>query len=301
MTPQDKPPQDNAKLLKRASYASVITVAILIVVKLAAWLATGSVGILASLVDSLMDIAASAVNLLAIRYSLTPADSEHRFGHGKAEPLAGLAQAGFICGSALFLVFHSVDRLRNPTALENIDIGLAVMLFATLMTGALIIYQRYVIQQTQSNIIKADSLHFTADILTNISIMIALLLSGFGMVWIDGAIAIVVAVYIFYSAVGIGYSSFQQLMDHELPDEMKADIVAIALKNPNVSGVHDLRTRQSGQAKFIQLHLEMDGELPLIKSHAIADNVEDAICKHFPDAEVIVHQDPASLVENQKT
>ncbi len=287
--------QEKNQLLKRATYASVITALILIIVKLAAWLMTGSVSILASLVDSLMDSAASFINLLAVRYSLMPADSEHRFGHGKAEPLAGLAQAGFICGSAVFLVFHSIDRLRNPSALENLDIGLAVMVFATLLTVALVFYQRYVIKHTNSGAIKADSLHYTADILTNITIIIALLISSYGTQWIDGLIAILVAIYIFYSAISIGYESFQQLMDHELPEEMKNDVLEIANSHPDVSGVHELRTRQSGQVKFIQLHLEMDGNLPLIRSHAIADTVEEAICKRFPDAEVIVHQDPASL------
>jgi ferrous-iron efflux pump FieF len=288
---------EKKRLLKRATLASLATVCILIVVKLAAWLVTGSVSILASLVDSLMDSAASFVNLLAVRYSIMPADSEHRFGHGKAEPLAGLIQAGFICGSALFLVFHAIDRLRHPSPLESLEVGLAVMLFATVLTGALVFFQRYVIKHTQSTAIKADSLHYQADLLTNVTIMIALVLSNYGMGWADGIFAIGVAVYIFHSAISIGHTSFQQLMDRELPDDVKQQILDVALANPNVRGVHDFRSRQSGQIKFIQLHIEMDDDLRLVESHAIADEVEAAICEAFPDSEVIVHQDPVSLIE----
>lgn len=290
--------EDNARKMKLATYASVSTACVLITVKFAAWLLTGSVSILASLIDSLMDSLASIINLMAVRYSLTPADGDHRFGHGKAEPLAGLAQAGFICGSAVFLVFHAIDRLRYPTPLRDLDIGIAVMIFATLATGALLAYQYHVIKHTGSTAIRADALHYATDMLTNISIILALVLSTFGWDWADTVFAIGIAIYIFYSAISIGHDAFQQLMDRELDDEIKEQILALALSNPDVQGVHDFRTRQSGQAKFIQLHLELDDTLLLTQSHAIADVVENAICNLIPGAEVIVHQDPASLVEH---
>lgn len=292
--------ENNHQKLKMATYASTSTACILIAVKLAAWLLTGSISILASLIDSLMDSLASIINLLAVRYSLTPADGDHRFGHGKAEPLAGLAQAGFICGSAVFLIFHAIDRLRYPTPLRDIDIGIAVMVFATLATAALLAYQYHVIKHTQSTAIRADALHYATDMLTNISIILALILATFGWDWADTVFAIGIAIYIFYSAINIGNEAFQQLMDHELDDGIKKQILQLALENPDVQGVHDFRTRQSGQSKFIQLHLELDDKLLLIQSHAIADAVEQAICELIPGAEVIVHQDPASLVENEQ-
>ncbi len=288
---------NNPQLLKLATYASVLTATILIVVKLAAWLVTGSVSILASLIDSLMDSVASTVNLLAVHYSLTPADGDHRFGHGKAEPLAGLVQAGFICGSALFLVFHAIDRLRFPSPLRELDIGISVMVFSIALTVFLLLFQYHVIKRTQSTAIRADALHYGTDLLTNVAIIIALLLSTYGWAWIDAAFAIGIAVYIFYSAISIGHDAFQQLMDRELDEEVKEQIIAVSVANPQVHGVHDLRTRQSGQIKFIQLHLELDDNLRLTQAHTIADEVEAAICDLLPGAEVIVHQDPASLME----
>jgi len=289
---------DKAKQLRIATYASVATALLLVGMKLVAWLMTGSVSILASLVDSLMDSAASALNLLAVRYSLVPADKEHRFGHGKAEPLAGLAQAAFIGGSAVFLILHAVERLRYPRALEDVKIGLAVMVVSIVLTALLLLIQRRAIRRTRSTAIRADALHYATDLLTNLSVIIALLLSDYGWVWADSAMAISVAAYIFYSAGRIGYEAIQHLMDRELGAEVQQEILAIARRVPEVRGVHDLRTRQSGQAKFVQLHVELDGDLDLHRAHAIADRIEREIEVLLPDAEVIIHQDPAGVVEH---
>jgi ferrous-iron efflux pump FieF len=290
MTPLSE--QQNHRLLRLATYASVFTACLLIVIKLVATMHTGSVSILASLVDSLMDSLASIINLLAVRYALMPPDQDHRFGHGKAEPLAGMAQAGFICASAFFLVFHAIDRLLNPQPLSDLNLGVGVMLFSILATALLLAFQRYVVKKTQSTAIKADALHYLSDLLTNASIIVALLLTTIGWLWADTLFALGIAIYIFYSAIEIGKESFRHLMDEELDGETQKTILQMALAHPRVLGVHDLRTRQSGQAKFIQLHLELDENLPLIESHAIADAVEHTISKLIPGAEVIVHQDP---------
>jgi ferrous-iron efflux pump FieF len=283
---------DKGRLLRRASYASVLTAATLIAVKLVAWLLTGSVSMLASLVDSLMDSFASLINLFAIRYSLQPPDAEHGFGHGKAEALAGLAQSVFILGSAVFLLFRAIDRLRNPEPLEAVGAGVAVMVFAIALTLLLLVYQRRVVRQTGSTAIRADSLHYASDLLANFSVILALLAASIGWLWVDPVLAIAVSLTIAYSAVGIGFDATQQLLDHELPLEQKQKIVAIALRDKNVHGVHGLRTRQSGQVPIVQLHLELDDNLPLILAHGIADSVEQGIRAEFPGAHVIVHQDP---------
>jgi ferrous-iron efflux pump FieF len=288
---------DRAKQLRTATYASVATAVLLVSMKLGAWLMTGSVSILASLMDSLMDSAASALNLIAVRYSLVPADEEHRFGHGKAEPLAGVAQAAFIGGSAVFLTLHAVERLRFPRAVEEVGIGIAVMVVSIVLTALLLLIQRRAIQQTQSTAIRADALHYATDLLTNLSVIIALLLSNSGWAWADSVMAISVAAYIFYSAGRIGYEAVQQLLDRELGAEVQAQILAIARRPPEVQGIHDLRTRQSGQVQFVQLHLELDGALSLQSAHAIADRVEREIRALLPDAEIIIHQDPSDMVE----
>ena len=288
-----KTPLDRAGLLKLASVASVVTAVFLIIAKLAAWSVTGSVSLLASLVDSVMDSIASLINLFAIRYSLQPADEQHRFGHGKAEPLAGLAQAAFIAGSAVFLVFHAIDRLRFTQSLDQIGIGLWVMVLAIVMTVGLLAIQRYVIRKTDSTAIRADSLHYMTDLLTNMCVLLALYLSTLGWTWADPVFAIAVAIYIFYSAWQIGHEAFQQLMDRELPDDILQQIQATAMSHPEVKGTHETRTRQSGHTRFVQLHLELDPELPLKTAHAIADQVEAEILSFLPGAEVLIHQDPS--------
>ena len=289
---------DRAKQLRIATYASVATAVVLVSMKLGAWLMTGSVSILASLIDSLMDSAASALNLLAVRYSLVPADKEHRFGHGKAEPLSGLVQAAFISGSAVFLILHAVERLRFPRAVEEVGIGVAVMVVSIVLTALLLLIQRRAIQQTQSTAIRADALHYATDLLTNLSVIVALLLSNYGWVWADSAMAMLVALYIFYSAGRIGFEAVQQLLDRELGAETQEQILTIVRREPEVRGIHDLRTRQSGQVQFVQLHLELDGGLALEHAHAIADRIEREISTLLPDAEVIIHQDPSDVTEH---
>ncbi len=287
-----KTPTNPGRLMKLASIASVATAGFLIVAKLVAWYMTGSVGLLASLVDSVMDSIASLINLFAIRYSLQPADKEHRFGHGKAEPLAGLAQAAFIAGSAIFLMLHAIDRLRYPHVLDQIGIGVAVMVLAIVLTLILLVIQRYVINKTQSTAIRADALHYATDLLTNMSILLALYLASLGWTWADPVFAIGVALYIFYSAFHIGHDAFQHLMDRQLPDDILTQIRATAMHHPEVSAIHEMRTRQSGQTSFVQLHLVLDENMLLVQAHEIADEVEAEIKAYLPNAEVIIHQDP---------
>jgi ferrous-iron efflux pump FieF len=288
----------HSRLLRLATHASVATATLLIAGKLVAWVMTGSVSVLASLVDSMMDVAASLINLFAVRYALMPADHEHRFGHGKAESLAGLAQTTFIAGSAVFLILQAVDRLLHPRPLEDVGIGVGVMVFAILATLVLLIFQRHVIRVTGSTAIKADALHYTTDVLTNASIIIALLLSGYGWQGIDALFALGIAAYILHSAWRIGHEAFQLLMDRELPDEQRQRIRHAALGNSRVRGVHDLRTRRSGHDIFIQMHLELDDELSLVDAHAIADEVEASIRVIHPEADILIHKDPHSLEED---
>jgi ferrous-iron efflux pump FieF len=287
-------PARAGRLLRLATYASVTTATVLIAGKLAAALLTGSVSVLASLVDSMMDVAASIINLLAVHYSLQPPDRDHRFGHGKAEPLAGLVQAAFIAGSAVFLILHAVDRLLHPQPLQDALVGVGVLLFAIVATGGLLAFQHYVIRRTQSTAIRADALHYATDLLTNSATIAALGLAMLGWPKMDPIFAIGIALYILYSAAHIGYESVQLLMDHELPAEVHGRIREIVRANPRVRGVHDVRTRRSGQTYFIQLHLMLDDQMPLVEAHRIADEVEATIMAAFPNADVLIHEDPAS-------
>jgi len=295
MSPTESHATTTARLLRLATWSSVVTACVLIVAKLLAWWVTGSVSLLASLVDSLMDAGASVINLFAVRYSLMPADDEHRFGHGKAESIAGLTQATFIGGSAAFLMLHAVERLQHPRPLEDVGVGIAVMAFSIAATLVLLGIQRHVIRRTRSTAIRADSLHYATDLATNLSIVVALVLASHGWPGLDPVFAIGIAVYIAYGAWRIGLEAFHQLMDRELPDAERAEIKRIALAHANVAGIHGLRTRRSGQSEQIQLHLELDGSMTLDRAHAIADAVEQAIRSAYPLADVLIHQDPVRL------
>jgi ferrous-iron efflux pump FieF len=285
------PTARNARLLRLATTWSVATAGLLIFVKFGAWLETGAVSLLASLIDSLMDVAASIINLVAVRYSLRPADEEHRFGHGKAESLAALTQAAFITGSALLLSFEAVDRLINPRAIEQPLIGIWVMVFAIVATLVLLGIQRHVVAKTGSLAIKADSVHYQTDLLTNLATIAAITLAMVGWTQADAIFGLGIAAYILWSAFRIGRSATQHLMDHELSADAQQRILDIALSHPHVRGVHELRTRQSGQTPFIQLHVELDGNMLLSRAHHIGDDVEAMIKEAMPGADVLIHQD----------
>jgi len=267
---------------------------ILIVGKLAAALMTGSVSVLASLVDSMMDAAASIINLLAVHYALQPPDRDHRFGHGKAEPLAGLVQAAFITGSAVFLILHAADRLMHPQPLKEELVGVGVLAFSVVAASIQIKFQHYVVRLTQSTAIRADALHYATDLLSNGATILALGLVMLGWPLVDPVFAIGIALYILYSAGQIGHESVQLLMDRELSPEVHARIKEIVRGHPLVLGVHDVRTRSSGQTYFIQLHLMLDDQMPLVEAHRVADDVEAAILTVFPNADVLIHEDPSS-------
>jgi len=287
----------NARLMRLATYASATVAIILIVAKLAAWMMTDSITILATLIDSCLDAAASLITLFAVHHALQPADKEHRFGHGKAEALAGLGQSMFIAGSSAFLLLESINRLLYPKDLEVVDAGIIVMIFSIILTMALITFQRHVVRQTGSTAIAADSVHYKTDLLVNVAVIGALLLAMYGWVGFDPVFAIAIAFYILHSAWEIASKAIDQLMDKELSDEERADIKQLALAHSKVKGVHDLRTRKAGLTNFIQFHLELDGHLSLMQAHAIADEVEAIIKEKWTDAEVIIHEDPYGLQE----
>ena len=291
-------PAETRRLMRRATNLAVATALLLIVGKAAAWLVTDSVSLLSSLADSVMDALASLVNLLAVRQALQPPDREHRFGHGKAEPLAGLGQSVFIIGSGIFLLVEASGRIMRPAPIEQEPVGIGVMGFAIIATLVLVTYQRHVVRRTGSSAIKADSLHYASDILVNLGVILALALAmTLGWQRADPIIAIAIAGFIIHAAVRIALGAFNQLMDRELPDEDRARIRAIVLEHPEVRDCHDLRTRRSGIDSFIQVHVEMDRSLTLLRAHEISDAVEARIREVFPRAEVFIHADPDGIEE----
>lgn len=289
---------ENERLMQRTAMAAVITGGVLVVIKTVAYLMTGSIALLASLVDSAFDIFVSFVNLLAIRHALTPADNEHRFGHGKAEPLAGLIQGAFVCGSTLLLLTESVKRLISPQPIEHGIVGIVVTVVSTIVCVLLVLQQHYVVKRTGSIAINADYLHYLADVLINIGVLIAIVVAtSFNWLSADPIMGILVALALAWSVLSIIRQSYDQLMDRELPDDERERIKALVLSHQGVLGLHDLRTRAAGTHAFIQAHIELDPSLTLFAAHKISDDVEKAVRSAFPLAEIIIHQDPKGYEE----
>jgi ferrous-iron efflux pump FieF len=292
--------RSHIRLIQSAGIASVSVAASLVVLKAFAWLATGSVAMLSSLADSLLDLLASSMTLLAVRFALEPADREHRFGHGKLEAIAGLVQACVILGSAGYVAIQAVRRLIDPSDIAAPALGSAVMVVSLALTIGLVLYQRLVIRRTGSIAIGADELHYKGDILTNLAVLAAIGLSTWlHWQWADPALGLAVVVVILGSVRAIVLRSLDILLDRELPAEKRAEILGIAKEHGEVLGVHDLRTRTSGTHEFIQFHLELEPKLALMRVHEITDEVEAAVMARFPRAEVIIHADPYGVVEPQ--
>jgi len=289
---------ETSRLMMRAANAAVAVAFTLILIKSWAYGISGAVSMLGSLLDSLMDILASLVNLVAIRFAVVPADDDHRFGHGKAEAIAGLVQAMVVSLSALFLMVEAVKKLANPEPILRADESIMVTIVAIILTLALVAYQRYVVRKTGSVAIAADNLHYSGDILMNVGVLAALFLGGFMQLYFaDPIIGIIVAGYLVYNVKQIAYSSIDMLMDREMDGADKARIIEIIKKHPEVCGVHDMKTRKSGMHLFIQFHMEMDGAISLSAAHHICDDVEAEIMAEFKEAEVLIHADPEDHME----
>ncbi len=292
---------ESGRLMRRAALASVSVSLFLVAIKTFAYFASHSVALLASLADSALDLFTSALNLFAIREALAPPDREHRFGHGKAEPLAGLIQGAFIAASALFLVIQAVQRLISPQPVEHGLAALVVMLISIAMTVGLILYEHEVIRRTGSLAVSADQTHYIGDLATNVGVVFAILLAtGLGWLRADPVIALLVAAIMVASAWRVFRQSLDQLMDRELPDTDRETIKTIVRAHPDVLSLHDLRTRAAGLYTFIQIHIELDPQMPLLQAHAVSDAVERELCAAFDRAEVIIHQDPAGLEQEQE-
>ena len=286
---------NHSQLLNLAASASVVTAVFLIILKLDAWTATSSVSMLSSLIDSLMDVSASLINLFAIRFALKPADNNHSFGHGKAESLAGLGQAMFIIASAAFLTTRAFDSLRNPEPIVEFGWGMSVMIISMAATVILLLIQRYAIKKTNSTALRADSLHYLTDLAANAATLAAIALAYYGFKNADPLFALAIAAYITYGAIKIALEAIDLLMDHELPVQEREAIEQIATDTSGVIGIHDLRTWQTGNKKVIQMHIELDDRISLLQAHDITNAVEKRILALEPLADIIVHQDPVNV------
>lgn len=283
-------------LMKWATRAAMFVAFSLVVTKFIAWWQSGSVAMQGSLADSALDLAASIVTFFAVKTALVPADDDHRFGHGKAEALAGLFQAAIMAGSAVFLALESIARLWEPKASAASELVISVSLLAILLSLCLVIFQSYVVRKTRSLAIAGDHLHYKGDMMMNLGVVVAAYASAQGYLYADGVFGVLIALYILWGARDVAMPAIDMLMDKEMSAEEREKISQIALGNSAVLGLHDLKTRLSGRDYFIQMHLEVDGSLTVLQGHDISDAVEANIAAEYPDAEILIHIDPPEPV-----
>ncbi|WP_417319313.1 cation diffusion facilitator family transporter [Emcibacter sp.] len=292
--------KNHSGLMVRAAAASLLVAIVLILIKGWAWYLSGSVALLGSLIDSFMDMLASAMNFVAVRFAVIPADDEHRFGHGKAEAIAGLMQAMVITISAILLLVEAVKHLITPQPIQQTDIGMVVIVISIILTLALVSYQKYVVRKTNSVAISADSLHYAGDLLLNLAVLFALVLGGYlGWYMADPLFGMGIGLYLLYNVYLIARSSIDMLMDREMEDAEREQIIEIVRSHPEVINLHDMKTRRSGLDSFIQFHIELDSDISLRRAHRISHEVEDKLQKAFPDAELIIHMDPEEVVSKE--
>jgi len=297
VTGDTRHPRTRAERLKRRATAASVTIAATLVVgKLAAWLASDSVAILSSLVDSGMDLLASGVTFYAVRVAQRPPTPSHRFGHGKAESLGALSLAGFVGASAVIVCLAAIDRLVEPVALRATELGIMTMAVSITLTFGLVVFQTRVAEATGSVAVRADRLHYAGDLLTNVAALLALVLvNTTGLQWIDAATGLAITAYLVVSSLRIARGSMQELLDREIPWADRERIEATVAAEPEAVGLHDLRTRKSGETLFIEFHVELDGDMPLRRAHDIADRIETALKQLYPAAEITIHQEPAGI------
>jgi ferrous-iron efflux pump FieF len=288
----------HGSLTTRAALASVAMALMLLVLKGVAAYRTGSVAMLGSLADTGLDLLASLIILFGVRVAAVPADRDHRFGHGKAEALAALAQVAIIIVSAIAIGWRAVVRLLHGEATAEAELGILVSLIAIGATFALLFYQRFVIARTGSVAIKADHIHYQSDLLLNLSVIAALVLEQYlKLTGADALFGIGIALWLLWGAWSASSHAIDQLMDKEWPDEKRRRFVAIAADHPALKGVHDLRTRTSGSRDFAQFHVWVDGDMTVARAHEVMDEIEHRLAAEFPGTEILIHLDPEGQVD----
>lgn len=288
------------RLKRAASAASVALAAALTLLKVAAAVYTGSLAVLSSMIDSLADIFASSITFVAVKFASMQATDDHRYGFGKAEAISALVQSAFVAGSGIFVLYDGIMRLFMRKTVGDPDFGIVVMVISLAATTALILFQKYVAKRTNSLAIAADSAHYTVDVVTNLAIIATLVVVKlFEIYWFDTVTALAVAGYLLLNAYKLACGAVSVLTDAELSDDIRKKVCRIVMENPFSQGIHDLRTRDFGGAYMFEFHLELDGDLPLSAAHEMTEAVEDNLLDEFPNAQIIIHQDPVGVKEER--
>lgn len=286
------------QLNRSAAIASISAASLLLAIKgWAAW-STGSTAMLGSLADTTLDLVASLATLLGVWVSAQPADDKHRFGHGKAEAIAALFQIVLISISALGIASRAAEQFLSGHRVEAAAEGIAVSAAAIVVTFALLAWQRHVIRKTGSLAIRTDNVHYQSDLLLNLAVIAALGLDQYiGFTQADPLFGLGIAAWLGWGAWGASKHVLEQLMDHEWPAEKKERFLEVLARHPDITGVHDLRTRTSGNKDFVQFHVWVDANITVRQAHRVMDEIEARLHVEFPDVEILIHPDPEGLVD----
>lgn len=282
----------------RAALAGVATALFLLLLKTYAAWATGSVAMLGSLADTALDVLASLITLYGVRLAAAPADEGHRFGHGKAEALAALAQVALITVSAIGIGWRALEQWLEGSEPAAAEYGIGVSLIAIAATLGLLWYQRRVLARTGSVAIEADHVHYQSDLLLNAAVIAALVLDQYvGLAGADPVFGVAIALWLLLGAWRASARAIDQLMDKEWPEEKRQRFIAAASRHPELKGMHDLRTRTSGADDFVQFHVWVDPDMTVAEAHRVMDEVEQKLAREFPGCEILIHVDPEGQVD----
>ena len=288
----------SAGLNRSAAFASIAVALLLVGLKAWAALSTGSTAMLGSLADTVLDLIASLATLAGVWVAAQPADRHHRFGHGKAEAMAAMFQVTLISISALTLAFRAIEQFIAGARTEAANDGIIVSGIAMAATLLLLAWQRYVIRKTNSLAISTDHVHYQSDILLNLAVIAALVLDQyFGIKGADPLFGLAIAGWLGYGAYGAAQEAFVQLMDREWPEEKRKAFVEVMARHPELRGVHDLRTRTSGNHDFVQFHVWIDPDMTIREAHRVMDEIELKLLAEFPGVEILIHPDPEGHVD----
>jgi ferrous-iron efflux pump FieF len=283
----------NNQLNVSAILLPIVISVILLLIKLYGYFITGSLSILSSFLDSFMDAFVSGLNMVAVIYASKPPDEDHPFGHNSIEDIVGLIQATFIATSAIFILYKAFDNIINPQIIENNIIGIWIMCISLILSLLIVIYQKYIIRKTSSVVVESDMMHYLTDVLVSGAIIISLFLASYPILgFMDPILASLIAFYILSAALRIGKRSFNNLMDKELSLSEQNKVKKIIANNKNVKGYHAFKTRRSGNRVFVQMHVDLDKNLNLLKAHDIIDELEHKIADLWLESDVIIHMDP---------
>ncbi|MFM2302563.1 MAG: divalent metal cation transporter FieF [Pseudomonadota bacterium] len=287
-----------ADLNRRAALASIAVATLLAGMKVWAVVSTGSTAMLGSLADTTLDLVASLATLLGVWVAAMPDDHNHRFGHGKAEALAAMFQVVLISISAIGLAFRAVQQFMGAQEVAEAGSGVIVSTIAMGATLALLAYQRHVIRRTGSLAISTDNVHYKSDLFLNLAVIAALVLDVYvGVRGADAVFAFAIALWLAWGAWGASQAAIEQLMDHEWPLEKRERFLAVVAQHAELKGLHDLRTRTSGNRDFVQFHVWVDGRMTVTEAHRVMDEIEDKLLLEFPGVEILIHPDPEGLVD----